>query len=91
MLVDRPSYFVFLEMLRAMGVRAISIPVDDDGLICEETFARTLAELVETGDRDRIKAVYFVSYFPPLRVALCANQKRWRLLGRCGRPIWWCR
>lgn len=62
-LVDRPSYFVYLEMLSGMGVRAVSMPVDREGLIDAEALAARLAELDRAGDRDRVKAVYFVSYF----------------------------
>ena len=32
-LVDRPSYFVFLEMLTGLGLKAVSLPVDANGKI----------------------------------------------------------
>ncbi|HSY54266.1 MAG TPA: aminotransferase class I/II-fold pyridoxal phosphate-dependent enzyme, partial [Opitutaceae bacterium] len=62
-LVDRPSYFVFLEMLTGLGVRAVSLPVDRHGLIDAVALDARLAELERAGEVGRVKAVYFVSYF----------------------------
>ncbi len=62
-LVDRPSYFVFLEMLRGLGITAKSIPVDSEGKVDGDAFDALLAEMRSTGEADRVKAVYFVSYF----------------------------
>jgi 2-aminoadipate transaminase len=62
-LVDRPSYFVFLEMLTGLGVRAVSLPVDGQGLIDAAALDARLAELERAGKSGRVKAVYFVSYF----------------------------
>jgi 2-aminoadipate transaminase len=62
-LVDRPSYFVFLEMLVAMGVRAISMPVDDQGRLDQAALKQRLIQLEQAGERHRIKAVYIVSYY----------------------------
>ncbi len=63
-LVDRPSYFVFLEMLKGLGIEARSIPVDDaTGLVDEAAFSTLLDRLKAAGEAPRVKAVYFVSYF----------------------------
>jgi len=62
-LVDRPSYFVFLEMLKGLGVAARSIPVGADGLVDGKAFTGLLEEMKANGEAERIKAVYFVSYF----------------------------
>ncbi|MCF7759424.1 MAG: PLP-dependent aminotransferase family protein [Cephaloticoccus sp.] len=62
-LVDRPSYFVFLEMLAAMGVRAVSLPVDETGRLDAPAITALLDRLAQAGDTRRIKAVYLVSYF----------------------------
>ncbi len=62
-LVDRPSYFVFLEMLAGLGIRAISMPVDSKGELDREGLSHLLDDLHSTGEADRLKAVYFVSYF----------------------------
>ena len=62
-LVDRPSYFVFLEMLAGMGVQTVSVPVDSDGRVDAAAFADRLTALKQAGQTHRIKALYFVSYF----------------------------
>ena len=62
-LVDRPSYFVFLEMLAGLGVQARSLPLDAEGRIDGVALRRLLAEMDARGDTKRLKAVYFVSYF----------------------------
>lgn len=62
-LVDRPSYFVFLEMLKGLGIEARSMPVDATGLIDREGLSTLLGGLRATGDIERVKAVYFVSYY----------------------------
>lgn len=75
-LVDRPSYFVFLEMLRGLGVEAVSIPTDDSGLVDAAAFDALLSSLRARGDAERIKAVYFVSYFSnPSGRSLTAAEK----------------
>jgi 2-aminoadipate transaminase len=62
-LVDRPSYFVFLEMLSGLGLRAVSIPVDAQGKTDGAALGVLLDTLTSQGEVRRIKAVYFVSYF----------------------------
>lgn len=62
-LVDRPSYFVFLEMLRGLGIESRSIPVGDDGLVDEDAFRSMLQSMQADGSASKVKAVYFVSYF----------------------------
>lgn len=62
-LVDRPTYFVYLEMIKAMGIRAISLPVNTAGKLDEAALDELLHKLVGAGEAERIKAVYFVSYF----------------------------
>ncbi|MCF3648491.1 PLP-dependent aminotransferase family protein [Synoicihabitans lomoniglobus] len=62
-LVDRPSYFVFLEMLKGLGIEAKSIPVDDEGVVDGPALAALVDSLRASGDAERIKAVYFVSYY----------------------------
>lgn len=62
-LVDRPSYFVYLEMLVGLGVQARSLPVDAAGRIDGPALRGLLGDLRERGELARLKAVYFVSYF----------------------------
>ena len=62
-LVDRPSYFVYLEMLAGLGVQARSLPLDEAGRIDVDALRRLLEGMRARGELQRLKAVYFVSYF----------------------------
>ncbi len=62
-LVEEPSYFVCLEMLKGLGIRPIGIPCDDAGAIQPEAMEALLKKLDADGERERVKAVYLVSYF----------------------------
>jgi 2-aminoadipate transaminase len=62
-LVEAPSYFIFLEMLRGMGVHAVSLPQDDAGEIDYEAFAEMVAQWKARGEIQRVKLIYLVSYF----------------------------
>lgn len=62
-LVDRPSYFVYLEMLTGLGVKARSMPLDGEGRIDGAGLSVLLETLRARGELGRVKAVYFVSYF----------------------------
>jgi 2-aminoadipate transaminase len=76
-LVDRPTYFVYLEMLRAMGVRAVSLPIDDAGSLDFDALDARLRALIAAGEQARIRAVYFVSYFSnPSSRCLQPEEKR---------------
>lgn len=61
--VDRPSYFVFLEMLAGLGVRALSIPVDSFGKVDPLAFGEKIENLRQRREAHRIRAIYFVSYY----------------------------
>ncbi len=76
-LVDRPSYFVFLELLGGLGVEARSLPVAADGRLDAPALRVLLRGLRAAGERPRLKAVYFVSWFSnPSGRTLDAAQKR---------------
>jgi len=62
-LVDRPSYFVFLEMLSGLGVRAVSLPIDVKGRLDGGALGKLLDGFAARGETARLKASYFVSYF----------------------------
>lgn len=76
-LVEEPSYFVCLEMLKGLGLRPIGIPCDDAGAIIPEAMAALLHDLDAAGERSLVKAVYLVSYFcNPSSRSLEADEKR---------------
>ena len=62
-LVDRPSYFVFLEMLAGLGLEARSLPTTAAGELDRDGLRGLLATMKADGSAARLKAVYFVSYF----------------------------
>lgn len=62
-LVDRPSYFVFLEMLAGLGIEARSMPTTAAGELDQAGLRALLANMKSDGSASRLKAVYFVSYF----------------------------
>lgn len=76
-LVEEPSYFVCLEMLKGLGIRPIGIPCDETGAIEADAMTALLKDLDAAGERDRVKAVYLVSYFcNPSSRSLEADEKR---------------
>lgn len=62
-LVERPTYFVFMEMLRGLGVEARSLPMLPNGEVDVVGLANMLEAIEKEGALDRVKAVYLVSYF----------------------------
>ena len=62
-LVDRPTYFVFLDLLAGLGVEARSLPVDSNGRIDAEALRVMLKAMRADGSRQRLKAVYFIGWF----------------------------
>jgi 2-aminoadipate transaminase len=80
-----PSYFVYLGTLANLGVRAVGVETDDQGIIpqaVEEELLRRKA----AGELGRVKAIYITSYYDnpsgitlPMqrRTALVELTKRW--------------
>ncbi|MEX0324780.1 MAG: PLP-dependent aminotransferase family protein [Puniceicoccaceae bacterium] len=62
-LVESPSYFVFLELLDGLGVRAISIPSDETGRLDPEGLSNLLENLRASGELDSVKLVYLMGAF----------------------------
>jgi 2-aminoadipate transaminase len=62
MLVEDPTYFVFLGILQSRGVRARGVKLERDGLDLTH-LKSVLARLNKSGELRRVKALYLVSYF----------------------------
>lgn len=62
-LVDRPSYFAFIDVVAALGARTRSLPYDETGRLQVDRLDALLRELKASGEIARLKAVYLVSYF----------------------------
>lgn len=59
-IVESPTYFVFLGVLETRGARAVGVPVDEGGLRLDALEA-TLAEIEARGELDRVKLIYTIS------------------------------
>ncbi|WP_235963753.1 aminotransferase-like domain-containing protein [Tautonia rosea] len=59
-LVESPTYFVFMGLIEARGARVIGIETDDGGLSLP-SLEETLLQLDEAGDLPRVKLIYTVS------------------------------
>ena len=61
-LVEDPTYFVFLSILQSRGIQARGVKLECDGLDLAH-LERVLASLKRNGQLKRVKALYLVSYF----------------------------
>ena len=61
-LVEDPTYFVFLGILQSQGIRARGIRLERDGIDLDH-LERILEQLKKSGAIRRVKALYLVSYF----------------------------
>lgn len=62
-LVQDPTYFVFLELLQGLGIHAEAMPCDACGQIDFEALTLRLQAMAESGGLVRLRAVYLVSYY----------------------------
>jgi 2-aminoadipate transaminase len=74
-LCPEPSYFVFLGILHNIGVRAVGVATDEQGLI-PASLDEQLARLDAAGDLGRVKALYVVSYFDNPSTVTLAEERR---------------
>jgi 2-aminoadipate transaminase len=61
-LVEDPTYFVFLSILQSQGVRARGVKLERDGIDLAH-LEKVLERLNKSGELRRVKALYLVSYF----------------------------
>lgn len=76
LLVEGPSYFVFLELLKGLGIEARGIPVDDEDAIDVEALASMLESMKSDGSVDRLKGVYLLSWFSNPSTQCLSNGKK---------------
>lgn len=62
-LVENPTYFVFLDVLRGFGVHPVSVPTKTDGEVDFAALENLLAGWKASGEGKRLKMLYLVSYF----------------------------
>lgn len=61
-LVEDPSYFVFLGIMQSRGIEARSVRMESDGLSIE-SLERVLQTLRREGKMHRVKLLYSIAYF----------------------------
>ncbi|MGH7953175.1 MAG: PLP-dependent aminotransferase family protein [Limisphaerales bacterium] len=61
-LVEDPTYFVFLSILQSQGIRARGVKLERDGIDLAN-LEKVLTRLKKSGELRRVKALYLVSYF----------------------------
>lgn len=93
-LVEDPTYFVFLSILESRGIRARGVRLGRDGLDLNH-LETVLQRLKKSGGLRRLKALYLVSYFQnPTGATTSFEKKRGmlKLLGQfersAGHPIY---
>jgi 2-aminoadipate transaminase len=74
-LVESPTYFVFLGPVETRGARAIRIPIDEGGLRLDELEA-TLERLEAEGQLERVKLIYTIpEHANPSGISLAADRR----------------
>jgi len=93
-MVEAPTYFVYLSILKYFGVRAFSVPLKTDGIDLV-AFEKKLEQLKQSGDLWRLKIIYLVTYHQnPTSQSMPLGKKQalMRLLARyerdAGHPIY---
>lgn len=61
-LVEDPTYFVYMDVLQASGARSMGVTTDGEGIV-PEALEERFAQLREQGLRDRLKILYVMSYY----------------------------
>jgi len=61
-LVEDPTYFVFLSILQSQGIHARGVKLERDGIDLVH-LEKVLQRLKETSEIRRVKALYLISYF----------------------------
>jgi len=75
-LVESPTYFVFLGPVATRGARAIGVPIDAGGMRLDSLEA-TLAGLEREGQLDRVKLIYTISeHANPTGISLCDGRRQ---------------
>lgn len=75
-LVEAPTYFVYLGILQSFGTKTKSIPMESDGLDLAH-LEKTLEGLKKSGQIKRVKMLYLVSYFQnPTGISTSLEKKK---------------
>jgi 2-aminoadipate transaminase len=81
-LCSAPSYFVYLGLLNGLGMRAVGVACDEQGMIPGE-LQRQIDQLAASGELPRVKALYLVSYCDNPRGVTVPAERRRELMEIC--------
>ena len=74
-IVEAPTYFVFLGVLQTRGVRAVGVPIDEGGMQLDALEA-TLEEIESRGELDRVKLIYTITeHSNPSGISLAEDRR----------------
>src|SRR5262249_43817583 len=75
-ITEAPSYFVYQGTLNSLGVRTLSVPMDEHGMDTD-ALADLLARLERSGELGRLRMIYVVDYFQnPSGLTLSLERRR---------------
>ncbi len=77
-LVEDPTYFVYMDVLKSAGAHVMGVTTDEEGMVPEALEAR-FQELHEKGLRDRLKILYVMSYFSNPKGCNMSTERRKRI------------
>jgi 2-aminoadipate transaminase len=78
-ITEAPSYFVFQGTLGSLGVRTLTVPMDDEGMDID-ALEELLARLDQSGEIDRLRLLYVVDYYQNPSGLTLSLPRRQRLL-----------
>jgi len=75
-LVESPTYFVFLGPLETRGARAVRVPIDEHGLRIN-ALEEALVKIQEDGQLDRVKLIYTIpEHANPTGISLAEDRRK---------------
>jgi 2-aminoadipate transaminase len=75
-ITEAPSYFVYHGILTSIGVRTLTVPMDEHGMQTD-ALEELLQRLHQTGELDRVRLIYTVDYFQnPSGLTLSLERRR---------------
>jgi 2-aminoadipate transaminase len=75
-ITEAPSYFVYHGILASLGVRTLTVPMDEQGMMTDALEA-ILTRLEKAGELPRVKLIYTVDYFQnPTGLTLSLPRRR---------------
>ncbi len=77
-LVEDPTYFVYMDVLNAAGAKVMGVSTDEEGMVPEALEAR-LKEIKAAGLRDRLKILYVMSYYANPKGCNMSEERRRKL------------